>query len=694
MNTKAKAFSTIGNRSSTESLRECYRQQQEQQAAVSTELLSEKLALLQKNVLAQQEVNQARNNQARLENQVYELDQNLAESRKETQRVLRDKKDRERQLEKSNAIFEAERALWVEREAELVRNLKFATRPLVVQSPTKEEHNSINKESLDVLPPHIQQQIAESTAAQARALRTQEKLVAECRQQIFTLKQDLMEYQQHFSLRESELKAEVDQTRELNERLMKENESYQLLLGEKSMNGEFMQTSIMKSTGYDDDELPGTSRVIGSNGSINLAEELGRAFDQFPLIPPSERSNQSLLAEIETLKDEKTALGLYIAKILTRIMERPGFTSVLAADYSSGRTALPESPIVAIKNSDRNDSSTNLGISKLSHDSSRGSDSETKKAMETVMQPQERALIKQATPNRPRSQSFLQSIFPRSKPVASVTPTSSSAKGSNRSSSEDDSSSIKSTNLASFQEGHVIEDSPRTSHSSADYAVVAQVRPQPPECEQLTTFENPYSRQELRRQSSLSVTARDRHQRRQTIGTTGVSHLKGHGRYVSESNAVPSFQSQGGRRTMAPPALPPMPEMSHHSVSSVVEQPQLQQEQTSPTPEEHERRTASDSESVHTARLSTLSIATSEASSTSTVLTAVATPTTPAVADAGIFRAFKRMSIFGGNTAINNNTNSSSSTVTAVQFPSTAEPDDTRQLMPATVLEGSAAEVA
>jgi hypothetical protein len=99
---------------------------------------------------------------------------------------------------------------------------------------------------VDVIPPHIQQQIAETNAANTRALRAHEKMVAELRRQIIAMNQDMIETKQTFRLRESELQAEINQAQELNSNLMEENESFQLLLHEKSINGEFMQTSIMK----------------------------------------------------------------------------------------------------------------------------------------------------------------------------------------------------------------------------------------------------------------------------------------------------------------------------------------------------------------------------------------------------------------------------------------------------------------
>ncbi|KAF9201460.1 hypothetical protein BGZ49_008301 [Haplosporangium sp. Z 27] len=653
-------FSTSG---SIESLQEYSQQQQQQQQATNTsELLNENLILVQKNALAQQEVNSARNNQARLENQVYELDQSLAEARKESQRLLRAKKDSERQLDQNNAAYERERTQWLEREAELLRSLKFATRPLIVQAPTKEDRGDIEREPIDALPPQIQQQIAENNAANLRALKAQEKIVTELRQQILNMNQDLIEHQHNSDLQEAELRSEVSQARELNRGLMEENESYQLLLHEKSMNGEFMQTSIMKSTGYEnlDGQLTG-------NGSINLADELGRAFGQSSS-PEEERTNESLVAEnstlkeeIKALKDKNTALGLYISKILSRIMERPGFTSVLAADYSPGRTTATDSVIKS--------NSTN--------NSNRGSDNDSKEEEKKKPEVQGRA----------RSQSFLQALWaPRTKLVP---PPTTSGKSSARNSSEDDSSSTNSGKMSSFQEGHSLEESPRASYSSTEYGAVSHDSSMTPEFEELTTFANPFPRKELQRHASVGA-SHERHKRRQTIGTPSGAHLKSnHGRYVSESSAVPSVPSSHGRRSMLPPGaknnlsiLPPMPESRSNVFSPIKE---------SPLSPQYENQTQ-EADSMDSARSPALSIASSESSSSN--LSNGTTPTTPVVPDGGIMRKIRRLSIFGASSppvinGINNNGGSAGTT----QSPS-EETDDTRQQIQSAVIAEDVSESA
>lgn len=129
----ATVFSTSASIDSLQELQS----QNSSSVATHADLLNENHTLIQKNALAQQEVNSARNNQARLENQVYELDQSLTEAREEARRLLRAKKDYDRQMEQSVAAFDRERSLWLEREAELLRSIKFATRPLIVQPPAK-----------------------------------------------------------------------------------------------------------------------------------------------------------------------------------------------------------------------------------------------------------------------------------------------------------------------------------------------------------------------------------------------------------------------------------------------------------------------------------------------------------------------------------------------------------------------------
>ncbi|KAF9128035.1 hypothetical protein BGW39_005376 [Mortierella sp. 14UC] len=639
----SKTVFSISN--SVESLKQHYQQhQQQQESSTAADLLKENLSLVQKNALAQQEVASARNNQARLENQVYELDQSLTEARREAQRLSRAKKDFDRQLEQHNTNFERERVLWAEREAELMRSVKFATRPLIVQAPAKEREASTSSKELDVVPQAVQQQIAENNAAHTRAMKAQENVVSELRKQILSMNQDLIERQRNFTLKETELHAQINQAQELNKGLMEENESYQMLLHEKSMNGEFMQTSIMKNTGYNDDPSA-TPLATHSNGSINLADELNKALDRSPL-PNSEKSIEE---EVKALRESNTALGLYIARILTRIMENPHLQAVLAADYSPRRASIPESPPTLISQTNKSNSNVNSG----------NNTPETEPPAKEE-KPREKPV------GRTRSSSLFGAggFFSRkAAPEPAPTPVTNSGKSSARNSSEDDAASGTSTGFTSFHEGHVLEDSPRTSNSSSEFRVVTNDLPRPAEYEQLTTFDQPFTRKQLQRHASMSSAAgQDRHQRRQTIGATGGFQVNGssgsggHGRYGSDSSALPASQGRWTAMSKSKTNLTVLPEAGS-TITTVMESSPIQEDQEA---------------SMDAVRSPTLSISISESStsSSSCASAGVATPTTPVTAEGGVVRKARRWSLFGNNAPV--------ATTTPAAFKPVKEGDDTQ----------------
>ncbi|KAG0225755.1 hypothetical protein BGW42_004100 [Actinomortierella wolfii] len=485
--------------------------------------------LTQKNTQMLQEVASARNDRVRLENQVYELDQTIANMRKENLRLQRAKKDYDKQMERNTAAFEQERALWQEREQELLRSLKFATRPIIVQQPKDSTEDTLE----EVLPPKIQQQIAENNAAQQRALRAEEKKNDELRGQLLRLNNDYVEHQRMAAAKERALREENSQLRELNQSLMSENESFQMLLHEKTLNGELMQNGILKMGSNNGSESPIPSN---HNGSINLADELGRAFGSgadMGLGPDSDiqKTLEKLQEENSSLKEAVKALQVYINKILSRIMEHPHSQRILAADYSPSRAAVPESPVAVIKKNNNNGSSSLVNEYK----SDRSSSESQEKQPSAPAQP----APPKADTGRARSRSLFSrwSLMPKPRPLLEQPV----LEENTRPGSRPESVLSESTTLA-FQEGHVLEDSPRTSSSSSQEFSVEAVpqRPtfEPAEYEQLTTFDQPYSRKQLQRHASLgAAAAAERHMRRQTVGYAPSSGSR-HDRYGSESEAI------------------------------------------------------------------------------------------------------------------------------------------------------------
>jgi len=73
----------------------------------------------------------------------------------------------------------------------------------------------------------------------------------------------------------------------------------------------------------------------------------------------SDKTDEELASENKALKESNTALGLYISKILSRIMENPHLQAILAADYSPRRASVPESPPVVISHVNRSNGDIN-----------------------------------------------------------------------------------------------------------------------------------------------------------------------------------------------------------------------------------------------------------------------------------------------------------------------------------------------
>jgi hypothetical protein len=120
-----------------------------------------------------------------------------------------------------------------------------------------------------------------------------------------------------------ELEKQLLETRMTNARLMEDNESFQLLLGEKTLNGDLSRGDFLRESSHVEDRAP------SRNGpSTSLADELGE------LDSPEGEGEivRRLEGEVNTLKEQNKALTLYINKIIGRLLTHQGFESVLAGD--------------------------------------------------------------------------------------------------------------------------------------------------------------------------------------------------------------------------------------------------------------------------------------------------------------------------------------------------------------------------
>jgi hypothetical protein len=117
-----------------------------------------------------------------------------------------------------------------------------------------------------------------------------------------------------------ELEKKLLECRIANARLMEDNESFQLLLSEKTLNGDFNRAELMH----------------GSAGLGSLAEELETA--------EGESDNyRRLELEAKSLKDQNKALTLYIENIIGRLLQHKEFENILdkTPDLMSGAPRPP-----------------------------------------------------------------------------------------------------------------------------------------------------------------------------------------------------------------------------------------------------------------------------------------------------------------------------------------------------------------
>ncbi len=133
-----------------------------------------------------------------------------------------------------------------------------------------------------------------------------------------------------------ELEKQLLETRMTNARLMEDNESFQLLLGEKTLNGDLSRGDFLRESSHAGDRP--TSR---SGPSTSLADELESAEEA-----PDVETVRKLEAELNSMKDQNKALTLYINKIIGRLLNSGGFESVLGndADDVSGPNTNKELP--------------------------------------------------------------------------------------------------------------------------------------------------------------------------------------------------------------------------------------------------------------------------------------------------------------------------------------------------------------
>ncbi|KAF3392829.1 hypothetical protein F1880_008749 [Penicillium rolfsii] len=298
-----------------------------QKAETASEQYQKQLGVLQ------MRLDEAISEQGKLEDQAHEKDTRLEALNSEIRDQARQIRDLEQNHELERNAMLQEKEQQTSREEELqatIQRLKDSvaqkSMPVNVEGERQISRSSSfrNRSS-----PDIDGQFAPSSHLERSPSRNNSNLLLQKDKLIESLRLELAEHQIKLvemenagGGRQRELEKELLEARMANARLMEDNESYQLLLSEKTLTGDFTKGDFMQHAHPD-------KQSTGGLGS--LADEL-ESVDE----APETEASSKLEAEVKALRDQNKALTLYIERIISRVLQHDGFEHVLDRNEDEG----------------------------------------------------------------------------------------------------------------------------------------------------------------------------------------------------------------------------------------------------------------------------------------------------------------------------------------------------------------------
>ncbi|KAI1270225.1 hypothetical protein F5Y18DRAFT_367583 [Xylariaceae sp. FL1019] len=290
----------------------------------------------------QSRLDEAVKEQAKLEERAHESEEQIEVFRNE-------KREAARQMREMEAIYEAERSSMM-REKEDMSNREEEMQTIINRlketlnqrnaedeyRPTRQSNNnSPSVESGNFAPPSSLQR--SDSRNNSKLILQKDKLIESLRLELAEAQIKLVETENQGGGRLHEVERLLMEARMANARLMEDNESYQLLLQEKTLHGEFGKGDFNYMGGVSSNQdalnaLEGRDSTVGvpTPGGSSLADELGSMADESELGEPA---SHRLETELRASKDQNKALTLYINKIIERLLQHQEFEHIL--DQSS-----------------------------------------------------------------------------------------------------------------------------------------------------------------------------------------------------------------------------------------------------------------------------------------------------------------------------------------------------------------------
>ncbi|KAJ8659759.1 hypothetical protein O0I10_004352 [Lichtheimia ornata] len=341
-----------------------HRQQMEDTKEQYRTLCKEADHLRKKLLAVVQDNNTYRKAQERMESQIYAQEQDLVQAQKDNQLLKKRNKDLEKRLENELQNYESDRLLWQQREADLTSEIKrYATQgrhnnghPRRARSATASNIWSRSEPSIMRGPsigmsPLMEERATTPTidgvSARDAKIRVQDKLIADFKAE---LEQQKMVLHEAMTTAEAQaqrvdgLEQELASLQQVNASLMEDNESYQMLLHEKTIAGEF---PVKKS------EL--------STATSSLAAELNKVQQQGGdggCTCQHAGAVKKLSEDNRLLQESNKALSLYMNKILRKIVENQDLVDVLNIDDDDDDDGQPQQQPKAVRDTSTSTTST------------------------------------------------------------------------------------------------------------------------------------------------------------------------------------------------------------------------------------------------------------------------------------------------------------------------------------------------
>ncbi|KAJ5151246.1 uncharacterized protein N7482_010498 [Penicillium canariense] len=294
--------------------------EQLQKAETASEQYQKQLGVLQ------MRLDEAVSEQGKLEDQAHEKDTRLERLDGEIRDQARQIRDLEQNHELERNAMLQEKEQQTSREEELqatIQRLKDSVAQKSIPMNAESERQISRSSSFrNRASPDVDGQFAPSSQLErspsrnnSNLLLQKDKLIESLRLELAESQIKLVEMENKGGGRQRELEKELLEARMANARLMEDNESYQLLLSEKTLTGDFTKGDFMQHAHPDKQS---------SGGLGSLADEL-ESVDEAPETDPGRKVD----SEAKTLRDQNKALTLYIERIISRVLQHDGFEHVL-----------------------------------------------------------------------------------------------------------------------------------------------------------------------------------------------------------------------------------------------------------------------------------------------------------------------------------------------------------------------------